>query len=45
MDTELSPQDAAKAIKDAQAKGLPQGWTVKLDVSCRCVVLLKSCTK
>lgn len=33
MDTELSPQDAAKALKEAQAKGLPEGWSVKLDVS------------
>jgi hypothetical protein len=33
MDTELSPDDAAKALQDAQAKGLPAGWKVKLDVS------------
>ena len=33
MDTELSPEDISKALQDAQAKGLPPGWTVKLDVS------------
>jgi hypothetical protein len=38
MDTELSPQDAAKALKEAQAKGLPEGWSVKLDVSVACVM-------
>lgn len=33
MDTELSPEECARAIKEAQAKGLPDGWSVKLDVS------------
>jgi len=31
MDTELSAEESAKALKDAEAKGLPKGWSVKLD--------------
>jgi hypothetical protein len=33
MDTDLSLEEEARALSEAQAKGLPEGWTVKLDVS------------
>lgn len=31
--TELTPEEVKQAMEEAKSRGLPSGWTVKLDVS------------
>lgn len=31
--TELTPEEVKQAMEEAKSRGLPPGWTVKLDVS------------
>ena len=35
---ELSPEELARALREGRARGLPEGWTVALDVSGLCSV-------
>jgi hypothetical protein len=30
---EMAPEDRANALAEAKARGVPEGWTVELDVS------------
>jgi hypothetical protein len=33
--TELTPEEVKQAMEEGKSRGLPPGWTVKLDVSWR----------